>query len=1055
MSDPRSPNTISGLVGWYTGLSAEVTSGSVSSWKDISGQGNHVTSITGSPQVSTSKVQGPTPGEHIVAFHYGNFDNHYGDGNRANAALNGRIYADTLSHEVPPEFGSLVSGSTASGQTTYTWFPPSSVSADVLVVAGGGGGGIGSGAEGGGGGGAGGLIYNESSFVTSGSQTIVVGNGGAYGRKGYDSKFGTSTAEGGGRGGLNFEETINEGGDGGSGGGARGAGVARAGGLGTTGQGNGGGIAPHRSGGSGGGGAGGVGGNSPGDVTLGVSASVQNNEGGDGGGGGNYSLFGTIYGENGTFSGGGGGGCFTQSEGIGGTGGSGGGGNGASSSQLNGEAGRSHSGGGGGGGMSRTYHTTIPASGGSGIVLARIRVIEGRGQTQFPFLYGGTTDGLTFPTTVMTTTSNHTLFHVARYYKPSGAPSRGRIFNGATLNWLSGFRSNRSGVAYHGDSPNGGWVTPITDLHGNQWVLSTDQRNMYRSNGTDRTSSGYSNGASDQLTINTRYEYSDWAVAEVIIFNRELTSTEYLSVEAYLTAKYFNYDRVPTTGVLSGSLLNAIYYSGTEGVGGVAGYPISIGRLGQRIGNTYQTVLNISDFRLTFSSGLIRRTYSHSATAHPETETALTNLFNGATRTAGPTVVGNINTPAAAAADYYGMIWIGYIYIATTGTYTFGTNSDDASDMHINYTRVTHAYNGHGVAADGVPHGVEQYTAYLEQGYYRFSYRFEEMGGGDGYQALWKTPGSTSWAVIPSSVFFHDDSDESTATEPFNPLNPLRVIGILDDISLKPGAAYSIRLLFKDYSGPQIRIRRSSDNQEADIYMGPFGVILNIEGTSETNLTTWLDTSTAYVKTWYDQSGNGNHMYSSQEPKLEYDSSKNSYMVNTNGLNTLRPLVSSTYNNLRIGNGAYSAIATFKLNSTSVRKMFLSVGPANTRCGGENIHPLAVNSSGKFGGGACGGLSTWSTNSGTTPTTDSYTNMITTFSGGSSGTENIYIDNVFDKSATMTTNTPTSTDNRIGLGWIKDDGANYTVDAKIFTMLFYPNDELSSGQRSLLNQLLF
>ena len=771
MTDARPPKSISGLVGWYTGLSAEVDGlGSLTSWKDISGQGNHVTSITGSPQVSTSKVQGPTPGEHIVAFHYGNFDNHYGDGNRANAALNGRIYADTMSHEVPPEFGSLVSGSTASGQTTYTWFPPSSASADVLVVAGGGGGGIGNGAEGGGGGGAGGLIYNKSSLVTSGSQTIVVGNGGAYGRKGYDSIFGTSTAEGGGRGGLNFEETSNEGGDGGSGGGARGAGVARAGGSGTTGQGNGGGIAPHRSGGSGGGGAGGVGGNSPGDVTLGQNASVQNNEGGDGGGGGNYSLFGTIYGENGTFSGGGGGGCYTQSGGIGGTGGSGGGGNGASSSQLNGEAGRSHSGGGGGGGMSQSYNTSIPASGGSGIVLTRIRVIKGRGQTQFPFLYGTTADGLRFPTGVITTNSTYTLFHVTRYYNPTGSPTRGRIFDGTSDSWLSGFYDGKAGVAHHSS-----WVTPTTDVHGNQWVLSTDQRNMYRSNGADRTTSGYSGGLSTgQITINygQTTEKSHWACAEVIAYNRVLSTAEYLSVEAYLTAKYFNYDRVPTTGVLSGSLLNAIYYSGTEGVGGVAGYPISIGRLGQRNGNTYQTVLNISDFRLTLSSGLIRRTYSHSATAHPETETALTNLFNGATRTAGPTVVGNINTRAAAAADYYGMIWIGYIYIATTGTYTFGTNSDDASDIHINYTRVTHAYNGHGVEADGVPYGAEQYTAYLEQGYYRFSYRFEEMGGGDGYQALWKTPGSTSWAVIPSSVFFHDSRDQITSSEPTDPTVP-------------------------------------------------------------------------------------------------------------------------------------------------------------------------------------------------------------------------------------------------------------------------------------------
>jgi hypothetical protein len=645
------------------------------------------------------------------------------------------------------------------------------MSADVLVVAGGGGGGRGSGLEGGGGGGAGGLIYNISELVTSGSQTIVVGNGGASGTKGYDSTFGTSTAIGGGRGGLDAGGTINEGGDGGSGGGARGASVARAGGSGTSGQGNDGGIAPHRSGGSGGGGAGGAGGNSPGDTTLGVNSSVQNNEGGAGGAGGNYSLFGTAYGENGSFSGGGGGGCFTQSDGVGGTGGSGGGGNGASSTQLNGEAGRNHSGGGGGGGMSESFHTTTPGSGGSGIVIARIRVIEGRGQTQFPFLYGTTTAGLTFPTSVMTTTSNYTLFHVARYYNPTGAPTRQRIFDGVTGNWVSGFVSGRSGNAYHGNTA--GWLTPQTNLHGTQWVLSTDQRNMYRSNGIDRTSLNYSGGTSIQLSINdgahAAHQSSDWACAEVIVYSRELTSAEYLSVEAYLTAKYFNYGRVPTTGVLSGSLLKATYYSGTEGVGGVAGYPISIGRLGQRIGNTYQTLLNISDFIFTLSSGLIRRRYSHSATVHPLTETQLTSLFNGATRTAGPTVVSDINTRIANDGDHYGMIWIGYIYIATGGTYTFGTNSDDASDMHINYARVTHAYGGHGVAANLVPFGSEQYTAYLKQGYYRFSYRFEEIGGGDGYQALWKTPGSTSWAVIPSSVFFYDSRDQITSSEPTDP----------------------------------------------------------------------------------------------------------------------------------------------------------------------------------------------------------------------------------------------------------------------------------------------
>jgi hypothetical protein len=766
MTDARSPKTISGLVGWYTGLSAVVDgSGSVTTWEDISGQGNHATTIQGTPKVGSTGVTSPTPGEHVLAFHYGNFDDHYGDVTRATAAQNGRIYADTLSSEIPPEFGSLVSASTASGQTTYTWFPPSSVSADVLVVGGGGGGGSWNGGAGGGGGG---VVYNNSTLVTSGSQTIVVGGGGATNTNGSDSKFGTSlTAYGGGYGQTQGQAGV--GGNGGSGGGGSGAGgsgtVGNVGGTATKGlplssaSGNNGGSGwneNYKDGGGGGGGAGAAGGNG------------ATNLGGNGGDG--QSVFGTLY------AGGGGGGSFNGIHSTGGSGGGGAGGRGGYSAAeyVNGTPGTPHTGGGGGAGG-------VGGSGGSGIVIARIRVIEGRGQTQFPFLYGrtvpgGNVDGLRFPTTVMNVDSPYyTLFHVARYYNPTGEPTRRRIFDGLGNNWLSGFHQAAIGGAYHAGS---NWITPQpVDLHGNQWVLSTDQRNMYRSNGTDRTTATYTDTKSTQLTINYGQqvggESSDWAVAEVIVYNRELTPTEYLSVEAYLSAKYFDYGRTPESGVISGSLLNAIYYSGTEGVGGATGYPISIGRIGQQIGNTYQTLLNVSDFRLPLSSGLIRRRYSHTATVHPTTETTLTNLFNGATRTAEPPeVVSDINTRAADAADSYGMIWIGYIYIGTTGTYTFGTNSDDASDMHINYTRVTHAYGGHGVAADLVPFGAEQYTAYLKQGYYRFSYRFEEINGLDGYQALWKTPGATAWAVIPSSVFFHDSRDQTTSSEPTDPTVP-------------------------------------------------------------------------------------------------------------------------------------------------------------------------------------------------------------------------------------------------------------------------------------------
>jgi|SaaInl5LU_22_DNA_1037371.scaffolds.fasta_scaffold07156_2 hypothetical protein len=202
------------------------------------------------------------------------------------------------------------------------------------------------------------------------------------------------------------------------------------------------------------------------------------------------------------------------------------------------------------------------------------------GVTPFPFLYGSTGAGLQFPTNMMTTTSNYTLFHVARYYKPGDAvPTRGRIFDGVTFNWLSGFHSSKSGVAYHHNN----WLTSQTDIHGDTWVLSTDRRDMYRSNGTNRTLSGYSNGASDQLSINYGShtgERSDWACAEVIVYDRELTSAEYKAVEAYLNAKYFSTNlEIPSTDPINLMSFATYLHDGT-------GYPISLQSLASNFGLT-------------------------------------------------------------------------------------------------------------------------------------------------------------------------------------------------------------------------------------------------------------------------------------------------------------------------------------------------------------------------------------------------------------------------------------------------------------------------------------
>ena len=167
----------------------------------------------------------------------------------------------------------------------------------------------------------------------------------------------------------------------------------------------------------------------------------------------------------------------------------------------------------------------------------------------FTVLSGDLNAGLQFPSTILPAT--YTLFHVARYNLAIGTgggdgAGRGRIFDGVSSNWLSGFWNGGSGRAYHE-----GWITDTsTDRHGNYWVISTDQNSRYRSKSKNANNGNFYNdsgaGASRQLSINYGFytggsgttERSYWMVAEVLVYNRTLNDTEITSVENYLSNKY-------------------------------------------------------------------------------------------------------------------------------------------------------------------------------------------------------------------------------------------------------------------------------------------------------------------------------------------------------------------------------------------------------------------------------------------------------------------------------------------------------------------------------------
>ena len=74
-------------------------------------------------------------------------------------------------------------------------------------------------------------------------------------------------------------------------------------------------------------------------------------------------------------------------------------------------------------------------------------------------------------------------------------------------------------------------------------------------------------------------------------------------------------------------------------------------------------------------------------------------------------------------------------------------------------------------------------------------------------------------------------------------------VGLLDAYP-NAAAAYSLRKLRTAYTGSAIRVRRASDNTEQDI-----GFVNNVLDTS--SLTSFCSGTNGFVKTWYDQSGNG------------------------------------------------------------------------------------------------------------------------------------------------------------------------------------------------------
>ena len=140
---------------------------------------------------------------------------------------------------------------------------------------------------------------------------------------------------------------------------------------------------------------------------------------------------------------------------------------------------------------------------------------------------------------------------------------------------------------------------------------------------------------------------------------------------------------------------------------------------------------------------------------NPSSKTEMDGMFRTGVRFVSGGFVPNINGYSSNQ-NNYAAEFVGYFYASGDGNYSFGVNSDDAGDIHIDGNLAAYWYGGHG---SGTGPGGTQNTLYLSQGMHRFWGRFQDGIGSDIFQTYVKGPTDSSFYVIPQSLLFSSPND--------------------------------------------------------------------------------------------------------------------------------------------------------------------------------------------------------------------------------------------------------------------------------------------------------
>jgi hypothetical protein len=328
-----------------------------------------------------------------------------------------------------------------------------------------------------------------------------------------------------------------------------------------------------------------------------------------------------------------------------------------------------------------------------------------------------------------------TFVHLTKY----NGGTRGRIWNGKQTNWLSGHWGGHAGWSHHDR-----WISqkdkPLMD-----WLLTVTQRSWMRFN-ADNVATGEGTNPRgvgiNQFGGRHNNERSDWACAEVIVFEGNLGDAEMRAIEAYVIAKYglpFK-SAAPAAPApvppVAGSWVRVAGEGGRFDANGVVRYGM---------GGTW------TQKELRGSVGCDNQTFGDPLPGKVKECQALTVQGKLAEQKYKGYYNDNMDWFASAPKDgvskevttikkgdegsQYSYRWVGKIKPRASGDHEFWTRSDDASHVRI---------NGRVVVNNGGVHGAQDKSGRLDLNAnttYDIEVMFGEKDGGAEMWLQWHGPG--------------------------------------------------------------------------------------------------------------------------------------------------------------------------------------------------------------------------------------------------------------------------------------------------------------------------